>query len=89
MIDISGYSKEKVLCALYNNSKPLGMGVFQFVPGDMTENQAKEILSKTQDFDYLFGRLMKVNLSGDSFDPWLYDRDLGEGAAERAIKSIA
>jgi hypothetical protein len=34
-------------------------------------------------FDYYFGRPLKVDLSGDEFDPWLYDRDAGTGAAKR------
>jgi hypothetical protein len=28
---------------------------------------------------------MKVDLSKDAFDPWLYDRDNGQGAAARAL----
>lgn len=36
-------------------------------------------------FDYLQGRVMKVDLAGDELDPRLYDRDNGEGAARRAI----
>jgi len=31
---------------------------------------------------------MKVNLSGNELDPKLYDRDNGEGAAERAILTL-
>jgi len=38
-------------------------------------------------FDYLHGKVMKVRFIGDSsdFDPFLYDRDNGEGAALRAV----
>ena len=39
-------------------------------------------------FDYLYGRIMKVDLSRDYFDPRLYDRDNGPGAAERAIQRL-
>jgi hypothetical protein len=39
-------------------------------------------------FDYLRGRVMKVDLSKDAFDPWLYDRDNGAGAAERAVSRL-
>lgn len=40
-------------------------------------------------FDYLNGRAMKVDLSGDEeFSETLYDRDNGEGAAQRAIDAI-
>lgn len=31
---------------------------------------------------------MKVDLSGDTFDPCLYDRENGEGSAKRAITAI-
>lgn len=64
------------------------MGFLQYVPGDMTEEQANGILELTDKFDYLFGRVMKVNLSKDEFDPYLYDRDNGDRAAERALESI-
>ena len=37
-------------------------------------------------FDYLKGRVMKVDLSeDDGFEEWLYDRDNGEGAAQSAL----
>jgi hypothetical protein len=42
----------------------------------------------TFNFDYLKGRVMKVDLSGDEFDEGLYDRDVGDGAAARAIQSL-
>ena len=35
-----------------------------------------------------FSLIMKVNLSGDEFDGWLYDRDNGEGAAQKAIDKL-
>lgn len=88
LINIAGKNKALVLTALYNHAKPLGMGFLQYVPGDMTEAQATDILKQTHDFDYLAGRVMKVNLQEDTFDPYLYNRDNGEGAAERALESI-
>lgn len=39
-------------------------------------------------FDYIHGRVMKVNLSGDSLDPIFYDRDNGPGAAAAAIARL-
>lgn len=42
-----------------------------------------------EEIDYLHGRVMKINLKSDTeFDPRLYNRDLGEGAAERVIQSL-
>jgi hypothetical protein len=36
-------------------------------------------------FDYLFGRPLKVNLTGDEVDPWGYDRDNGGPGTLAAI----
>ena len=91
MIDIAGKNKAQVLAALYNNSKPLGMGFLQFEPGCMTEVETQEILDDHVDylrFDYLKGRVIKTNFSGDELDPWGYDRDNGEGAMARAIEEV-
>lgn len=34
------------------------------------------------------GRVLKVNLSSDHVNPWLYDRDNGQGAFARAIAHL-
>ena len=92
-IDISGLDKAEVLAALYNASCPQGLGFLNASPGDMSVEQARELLKQGDYFDYLHGRVMKVCLRGDLLDPCLYDRDLGQGAAARAIahlkKSVA
>lgn len=88
MIDISNKSKPQVLAALYNASKPQGMGLLQFTPAQMQESEAAQLLTEQQYFDYLKGRVMKVDLSGESFDPYLYDRDNGQGAAQKVIDSL-
>ena len=86
MVNIKGLSKAAVLAALYNTSKPLGMGFLQYNPKPMTEEEAAELLNKSNCFDYLYGRLMKIDLkSDDEFNEWGYDRDLGSGSAQRAI----
>lgn len=89
MVSIKGLSKASVLAALYNCSHPLGLGFLQYTPENMTEQEASELLKHRDYFDYLKGRVMKVDLSGDdSFDERLYDRDNGIGAAQRAVDSI-
>ncbi len=97
MIDIKGMDKAEVLSALHGASKAQGMG-FLFDRGGMSvEECRKEIADRTSDgmafggalyFDYLRGRVMKVDLSGDELDPRLFDRDVGPGAAERAIAAL-
>ena len=87
-IDISKLSKAQVLAALYNASQPLGMGFLHYDPSPMSEDEATSLLEQSTYFDYLKGRVMKVDLSGSAFDPWLYDRDNGEGAAARVVGSL-
>ena len=71
---------------------------------DMTVEEAREELSMGDDhaknfpdrmkagrelyFDYLHGRVMKVDLSRDNLDPRLYDRDNGPGAAAIALSGL-
>lgn len=87
-INLKGLNKAEVLAALYNASKPLGMGILHFDPAPMRAEEAESLLKGQTYFDYLKGRVMKVDLSGDELDPWLYDRDNGQGAAQRVIDSM-
>lgn len=87
-INLTGKDKAKVLIALYNNAKPIGRGEQQYNPQPLSMEEAMLILQDGMDFDYLRGRVLKVNLSGNTFDTWGYDRDNGEGSAERALKNI-
>jgi len=85
-IDIKGLDKGAVVAALYNASRPLGMGMLHYDPSRMS---AAEASTYAGDYiDYLKGRVMKVDVRGDSFDPWLYDRDNGSGAAVRVIDEV-
>lgn len=90
MIDISKFTKAEVLAALFNASQQQGMGLWDTrgkLP--MTNAQANEIICSRGPnnlyFDYLYGRVMKVDISGDTLDPTLYDRDNGPGAAGAAL----
>lgn len=89
-MDISNYDKAEVLAALYNNAKVQGLGILHADDSDMTREEASEILHKSpsKDFDYLKGRVMKINLSEDEVDTRLYNRDNGDGAAEAAIMNL-
>ena len=95
-ISIEGLDRADVLAALYNDSKPQGMGFLHYDPKPMTRIEAQHELLATDsgpwpgDFDYLKGRVMKVQLKpgATEFYGHLYDRDLGEGAAARAISRL-
>ena len=89
MVDIKGLDKARVLKALYDHSHVQGSGFLQAVPdGVVTVEHCEMLLGSQTYFDYLHGRVLKVELSGDEFDERLYDRDCGEGAAQRAVDSI-
>ena len=91
MISIKGLDKAEVLKALYDHSHVQGYGFLQAVPdGTVTVEHCKMLLENTgyPYFDYLYGRVIKVDLSGDEFDERLYDRDCGTGAAQRAVDSV-
>lgn len=88
-ISLEGLKKAEVLAALYNAARPQGMGFLHYDPAPMTADEAQAILDRgITYFDYVKGRVMKVDLKGNFFDPWLFDRDNGEGAAQAAIDSL-
>ena len=95
-IDISGIDKPSLLAALYNNARPMGMGVLH-ARGQMSRKDAVGASTRGDDsilqkecweFDYLFGRPLKIDLGGDEAEPWLYDRDWGEGAFKRIVDQV-
>ena len=89
-IDITGVDKAELLAALYNKTYPQGLGLIQATPGDMTKIEAAVILDRGDTyFDYLHGRVMKVDLSGDTLDPWGFDRDNYDGAVADVVASLS
>lgn len=77
-----------------------GMSFLGFLAtGELTLEQAKKEVEERLNtsavcgdrrcyFDYLNGKVLKVDISQDEFDPRLYDRDNGENAAQRAIDGL-
>jgi len=92
MISIRGFSKAEVLAVLVRFSRAQGMSFMDPHSRDeMSVADARQVIRNCGDnqyYDYLWGRVLKVDLSGDEFDPRLYDRDNGAGTAARAIKEI-
>jgi hypothetical protein len=96
MIDTKGLNRAAVLAALFNASRPLGMGFMQYDKTPMTPERAQEIIDTLSangatriHFDYLQGRVMKLDLSNpDGFEPHGYNRDVGPGAAEKVIEEL-
>lgn len=89
-IDITGIPKPQLLAALFNASKQQGLGFLDASgAAQMTTVEAETAIKEYgANFDYLKGRVMKVDISGDELRVGLYDRDNGEGAAARAVGGI-
>lgn len=92
MISLVGLDKAAVFAALYNGARAQGLGFLHYNPEVMTAEAARQRFGKAFGyfgyFDYVDGRVMKVDLSGDELDPWGYDRDNGHGAAEQIINAL-
>lgn len=86
-IDISNKDKAEVLAELYNNSKPMGMGIVQYDPTPMPIEIARQILEEKQSFGYLKGRPLKISLEGNVIWVGGYNRDNAQGLAQRVISS--
>lgn len=91
-VNVEHLDRAMVLAALYNGSRPLGMGFLQYDPKPMTTEEARQLLGpepvKDCYFDYLKGRVMKIQMGGNSIETRLYNRDNGEQAAEKIIESL-
>lgn len=96
-VSTTGIPKARVFMTLFNHAKGQGLGLLQHKRRLMDEEEAARVIEETRKahhrgkiyFDYHEGRVMKVDLTDDSkFDPWLYDRDNGQGAAQAAIDRL-
>lgn len=94
MVDISGLDKAEVLLALYDGSRVQGLSFMGLPDSRVTIDDCKKAIQELINqkrhlyFDYWNGHVLKVDITNDEFDPRLYDRDLGEGAAYRAIDEL-
>lgn len=83
-IDISGLDKTKLIFELWTHSHVQGLSVLSEREFDFREVEARIAGGNTY-FDYLFGRVMKVDVSGDTMETYLYDRDCGHGKAAAVV----
>lgn len=88
-MNISHLDKAVVLAALYNQAHVQGLGILHAKPGDMSIEEARALLADQTYFDYLHGRVMKIDLSEDDLSTTLYNRDNGPNAAESIISALS
>ena len=90
-MNIAGLDKAEVLAALFNGSHQRGLGFLQARGATgMTVGQAREEIASNERmyFDYLHGRVMKIDLRDDELRTAAYNRDIGQGAAESIIEGL-
>ena len=90
-IDASDIPAGLLLAALYNNSRPIGMGHFHADAAIMTQEVADTHLENGKTFfDYLNGRPLKIQLKNMAdINPHGYDRDNGgQGSLLRLVESM-
>lgn len=92
MVNIEGLPKPRVLAALYNNSRAVGIGKYQYNKNHkMTYREAEKLLEAKTTFDLLYGRVMYFTIEPDAteIDNSLYDKYLkDDGRMERVINDI-
>ena len=86
-VPYQGLTPAEALAALYNASKPQGLGFLHFRPTNMQVEEAQKVLANGAYVDYLNGRVIKCNFGPDGVDVRLFNRDLGPGAGERALRA--
>ena len=87
-IDISGLDRKDLLKRLWTNMKvpAHSMGVFGGANASYSDAGASEALKGY--IDYYQGRCIKTDLSKDSVDPYLYDRDAGTGTFAKIVAAM-
>lgn len=92
-IDITGLDKVTLLQALYHNGQQVGLGLLS--PGMTNEQIAEHCAKMVEDYgefpyvDYLGGKPLKCNLSGDVWNARLFDRDNGgSGTGRRIVEAM-
>ena len=90
-IDASDIPVGLLLAALYNNSRPVGFGIFGADAAVMTQEVADALMENGKTyFDYLHGRSLKIQLNDTAnINPHGYDRDNGgAGALLRLVEGL-
>lgn len=88
-IDIKGLNKVDLVLALHRASRPLGIGhIVAMGSPPLDHARVEGHLAQGTYFDYLDGRVMKVEVGGDMLDPRMYDRDNGAGSAAKVVAGV-
>ena len=87
-MNTNNMDKARLFKALFNRAMPQGNSFMKYVPIQMTDQEAREVIAQRKGnlyFDYFKGRAMKIDVGKEVLDTRLYNRDNGQGAAEEAV----
>ena len=89
-IDISMFNTDALKLTLFYSliKKSTSNSNFITADVDLTQHDHALLCIKKGYIDYYNGRVFKANISGKTFETGLYNRDNGNGAAERIVKDI-
>ncbi len=91
-VDTTGIDRAELLMALFNAASAGGSTagmIAAMAPQPMDITEATGLLAEGHTyFDYYRGRVMKIDVMADHIQPWLYDRDNGEGSVARVVAQL-
>lgn len=86
IVDIKDIDKAVLLTALFNRGKVQG-GLHTKHNRLMNAEEAQALInSRGYDFDYIHGRVMKIDISSDTVNSALYDRNNGDGTCSDVVR---
>lgn len=96
-IDVTGVPLEKIIRAAYNPSRPQGLGMLHFQPGDLTDEEVAQIIGRFADstytavgMDYIKGRSIKMTVRKEDGKHFVPNRwyDHSDGALRTFLETI-
>jgi len=89
-VDISMFNTDALKLTLFYSliNKSITASNFMYLSADLSEYDATLRSIKKGYIDYFNGRVFKSNISGNIFETGLYNRDNGNGAAERIVQNL-
>ena len=89
-VDISMFNTDALKLTLFYAliNKSMVASNYMYLDTDLSAHDATLRSIKRGYIDYFNGRVFKSNISGDIFETGLYNRDNGNGAAERIVQNL-
>ena len=89
-LDISMFNTDDLKLTLFYALIQRSKATANFITQNFNLAEHQQVLNmiKKGHIDYYNGRVFKSNISGDTFNTGLYDRENGSGAAERIVNFI-